>query len=110
MRIAAALFVAVHGVGYSIWFLSAWIPSALGTDSKQLTVGEAPVTGSIGKAVGVVALLVLAGFVVSAWGIWQQASWWPVSLLASAVAAVPVAFQGIASCFSSASLLGSLVT
>jgi len=93
MRIAAALFVALHGIGYSIWFLSAWVPSVLGTGSKQLTFGDVPATGGLGKALGVVALLVLAGFLASAWGIWQETSWWPVSLIASAIVGIPIAFS-----------------
>jgi len=91
MRIAAALFIAAHGVGYILWFMASWMPAALGTGSKQLSIGEGVVTGRLGKAIGLVALVVLAGFLVAAWGVWQQASWWPTVLVASALAAFPTA-------------------
>jgi hypothetical protein len=92
MRTAAAVFVASHGIGYIIWFMSAWTPSAL-PSSKELTFpANTPITGVLGKALGLVSLAVLAGFVASAWGVWQQTSWWPVSLVGSVVASTPVAF------------------
>jgi hypothetical protein len=93
MRIAAAIFVAAHGVGYSIWFMSAWMPAAMGTSSRTLTFPtRAPATGGVGKLWGLLALAVLAGFLVSGWGIWQQAGWWPGVLIASSVASLPVGF------------------
>ena len=91
VRTAAAVFVASHGIGYIIWFMSAWTPSAL-QSSKNLTfASKAPATGMLGKALGLVSLAVLAGFVASAWGICQETSWWPVSLIGSIVASTPVA-------------------
>jgi hypothetical protein len=92
MRVAAALFIAAHGVGYILWFMASWTPAALGTRSKQLSIGEDVVTGGLGKAIGLVALVVIAGFLVAAWGVWQQAPWWPTVLVVSAVAAFPTAF------------------
>jgi hypothetical protein len=92
MRTAVTIFVASHGIGYIIWFMSAWTPSAL-RSSKSLTFSDnAPATGIFGKAIGLLSLAVLAGFVASAWGIWQETSWWPVSLIGSVVASTPVAF------------------
>lgn len=91
MRTAAAVFVASHGIGYSIWFMSAWTPSALHSSKNLTFTVNTPATGKLGKALGLVSLAVLAGFVVSAWGIWQETSWWPVSLIGSVVASTPVA-------------------
>jgi hypothetical protein len=45
-----------------------------------------------GKSLGLVSLAVLAAFVASAWGIWQEKSWWPVLLIGSVLASTPVAF------------------
>ena len=91
MRTAAAVFVASHGIGYIIWFMSAWTPSAL-RSSKNLTFSDnAPATGILGKAIGLLSL--------AFWqGLWRRrghlaaASWWPVSLIGSVVASTPVAF------------------
>jgi hypothetical protein len=92
MRLAAALFIAAHGVGYSIWFMSAWTPSTMGTQSKTLTLfPDAQVTGLLGKGIGLAAVAIMVGFLVSAWGIWQEAAWWPISLIATAAVSLPVA-------------------
>lgn len=92
MRLAAAVFVAAHGVGYSIWFMSTWLPSVMGTKDSNLTLpASAPATGPVGRTLGILALAVLVGFVASAWGIWQQVPWWPASLISSAVVATPIA-------------------
>jgi hypothetical protein len=92
MRIAAAVFVAAHGIGFSIWFLSAWIPAALDRGTRHLSLfPDVPATGAVGKALGLVAVAVLAGFLLAAWGIWVQAAWWPAALLGSAIVSVPIA-------------------
>jgi hypothetical protein len=89
MRIAAAVFVGAHGVGHVLWFMSAWMPSALETRRGPVALTFLPdlsVTGTAGKALGLLALVVVLGFLASAWGIWTQASWWPRLLIASVVA------------------------
>jgi hypothetical protein len=114
MRLAAALFVAAHGIGYVIWFMNAWTPAALGRRPEDPTAppgtappgtappGTAPpgtgrpgiaATGRLGKALGLLSLAVVVGFLAAAWGIWEQAAWWPAVLLASAVASFPVALS-----------------
>jgi hypothetical protein len=104
MRLAAALFVAAHGIGYVIWFMNAWTPAALGRRPEDPTAppGAAPpgtgrpgiaATGRLGKALGLLSLAVVVGFLAAAWGIWEQAAWWPAVLLASAVASFPVALS-----------------
>jgi len=95
MRIAAAIFVGMHGVGHIIWFFSTWTQRILGREGRaQLEthrddfVVEPKAAG--GKAVGILSLLVMAGFVASAWGIWNETSWWPPLLIGSAGASMLV--------------------
>ena len=85
MRTAAAIFVAMHGVGHVIWFMCAWTPSVLGKIRRAGFI-SAP-NGMAGKALGVVSLI---GFAVSAWGIWTEAPWWPPLLVGSVAVSVPV--------------------
>jgi membrane protein implicated in regulation of membrane protease activity len=40
---------------------------------------------------GLLALLVLVGFVATAWGVWQQTPWWPTTTTGSAIASLVVA-------------------
>lgn len=46
--------------------------------------------GAGGRAIGILSLFVLAGFGAAAWGIWNEAFWWPPLLIGSAVASVIV--------------------
>jgi transcription elongation factor len=92
MRIATSVFVAAHGIGFSIWFMSSRTPSALGPRTPRLNMlTDVPVTGALGKTVGILALAVAAGFAVAAWGVLTQAPWWPVALLSAAAASLFVA-------------------
>jgi hypothetical protein len=92
MRIATSVFLAAHGIGFSIWFMSSWTPSALGSRTPRLNVlTDVPVTGALGKTVGILALAVMAGFAVAAWGGLTQVPWWPGALLSVAAASLFVA-------------------
>jgi hypothetical protein len=92
MRLAVSIFVAAHGIGFSIWFMSAWTPAALDADAKNVTLlPDTPATGALGKVLGLLALLVLVGFLATAWGVWQQAAWWPTAMIGTAVPSLLVA-------------------
>ena len=90
MRLVGALFVAVHGLGHVIWFMATWAQWSLGTlgraelERHERNFLVRPLS-PIGKVVGLLALLSLAGFVAAAWGIWTEAAWWPELVVASAV-------------------------
>jgi hypothetical protein len=91
MRAFAAVFIAAHGIGYVIWFMSTWMPSVMGTQDAHLLVAtQHPATGVAGRVLGVLALAVSAGFLVSAWGVWSTTAWWPVTLVGSALVSLPV--------------------
>jgi hypothetical protein len=91
MRALAAVFIAAHGIGYVIWFMSTWMPSVMGTqDAHLLAAPQHPATGVTGRLLGVLALVVSAGFLVSAWGVWSVTAWWPVTLVGSALVSLPV--------------------
>lgn len=94
MRIVAAIFVGVHGLGHIIWFMSTWTQRALGRGGRDELEAHryhflVDSVGATGKALGILSLFVLVGFVASGRGIWIQASWWPPLLIGSAVASMP---------------------
>ena len=97
MRLAAAIFVAIHGLGHIVWFFSTWMPVALGQQGRTMLEERSehllvdPKSAN-GKIVGAVSLLVIAGFAASAWGIWSEASWWPPVLIGSVIASLLVIF------------------
>lgn len=95
MRIAAAVFVAAHGLGHIIWFMATWAQWSLGGSGRaDLAKHEkgflVPALSPIGKLVGLLALAVLGGFLATSWGIWTQTSWWPELLIGSAAASMVV--------------------
>ena len=96
MRLAAAIFVAIHGLGHIVWFFSTWMPIALGKEGRAMLEDHRDFLvepkGPGGKTVGILSLVVIAGFGATAWGIWTEASWWPVLLIGSAVASLLVIF------------------
>lgn len=95
MRIAAAIFVALHGLGHIIWFFSTWTQSALGKEGRaeledhQRHFLVKPLSAA-GRLLGILSLLVLVGFVTAAWAIWTEASWWPPLLIGSIGASMVV--------------------
>ena len=95
MRVVAAIFVAVHGLGHVIWFMSTWAQPALGREGRvELEARRSyflvePIEVA-GKVLGILSLLVLVGFGAAAWGIGIQAPWWPEVLIGSAVVSLPV--------------------
>lgn len=97
MRLVAAIFVAIHGLGHIVWFFATWMPVALAQQGRAMLEARRPdllvdPTSRVGKLVGIGSVLVLAGFAASAWGIWTETSWWPPLLIASSVASLIVVF------------------
>jgi hypothetical protein len=96
MRIAAAIFVGAHGAGHIIWFMATWARWSLGESGRAEVAKHeggfiVPALSPMGKLVGGLALVVLAGFFTAAAGIWTQATWWPPLLIGSAVVSLAVA-------------------
>jgi len=87
IRPALALIMFAHGVGYMLWFLPAWVPSAgLVVGRHWMFSSAVLITDPIGKVFGLVALAVLAGFVGAAWGLFARLPWWePLAATSAAV-------------------------
>jgi hypothetical protein len=95
MRLAAVIFVAIHGIGHIVWFFSTWTQRVLGKEGRaqlQARRGDFLVEprAVAGRTVGILSLLVVVGFITAAWGIWNEAVWWPPLLIGSAIASVVV--------------------
>lgn len=72
-----AILVAAHGIGFLLWFMPSWIPGfkATGSDPHSILSDTVTITHPVGKVFGLVSLALVAGFLVSAWGIFSQATW-----------------------------------
>ena len=65
-RILVALMLVMHGVSHVIWFLSAWTSVNTGVgDGKWILPGEITIRGRVGKALGLLALIVVFMFVTA---------------------------------------------
>jgi hypothetical protein len=98
MRIAAAIFVAIHGVGHIIWFFSTWVQRALGEEGRLRLQAHRQdflidPKSTAGKTLRVLSLAVLIGFVVTGWGIWTESPWWQPLMIGSAVTSMIVIFS-----------------
>ena len=65
-RILVAIMLLMHGVSHVIWFLAAWtsVPTGVG-NGKWILPGEITIRGRVGKALGLLALIVVAVFTVA---------------------------------------------
>ena len=62
-RILVGLMLIMHGLSHLIWFLSAWTTVDTGVgDGKWILPGEITIRGRVGKALGLLALIVVATF------------------------------------------------
>ena len=89
LRNVAAVIVAAHGVGFSLWFVTSWFGTKIGSASQWL-FSDLSITSPVGKLFGLLALILIVGFLATAWGIFSSASWWPEVGLVSAVVAMAV--------------------
>jgi hypothetical protein len=81
-----ALIIAAHGIGFSLWILPSWLGFKVGPGREWIFSGVS-ITSPIGKLFGLLALILIVGFLATAWGIFTSAAWWaPVGLVAAAVA------------------------
>jgi hypothetical protein len=85
----SAAVVAAHGIGFSLWFLASWLGMKTGSGSQWL-FSDLTITSPAGKLFGIVALILIVGFLATAVGIFTSASWWPAVGLVSATAAMLV--------------------
>jgi hypothetical protein len=65
-RILVAVMLVMHGVSHVIWFLSAWTSVNTGVaHGKWILPGEITIRGRVGKALGLLALIVVFMFVTA---------------------------------------------
>lgn len=77
MKMIAAIVVAAHGVGFSMWFLASWIPSIqIGSGTHWLLSSDVEIGSGIGKTFGILSLAAGVAFLATAWGIMGETSWW----------------------------------
>jgi hypothetical protein len=96
MKVLAPIVVAAHGIGFTMWFLAAWVPgiSVTPTPGHALVADDIAITSPIGRVAGLVSLAVVVGFLLVALGMFTGASWWPslavlTAVISTAVVVVP---------------------
>jgi uncharacterized membrane protein YphA (DoxX/SURF4 family) len=65
-RLLVCTMLLMHGFSHVIWFLAAWtnVPTGVG-DGAWILPGEITIRGRIGKALGLLALVVVAVFTIA---------------------------------------------
>src|SRR5918911_562951 len=88
-RNLAAVIVAAHGIGFSLWFMASWMGTKIGPGSDWL-FSDLSITSAVGKLFGLLAVAVIMGFLATAFGIFTNAGWWPLVGLTTAITAMVV--------------------
>ncbi len=93
-RILVVVFLLMHGLGHILWFLAAWTRINVGFgDGRWALPGDITIRSPIGRALGLLALVVLVMFVTAALGLLLKqpfwASWTQVAVFLSFGTVVP---------------------
>lgn len=76
-RLLLVVFLVMHGIGHSIWFLAAWTPVRAGVrDGSWVLPGNVTIRSPIGRVLGLLALAVVVIFVVAGIGLLLRQPWW----------------------------------
>jgi hypothetical protein len=66
-RILVVLMLVAHGISHLIWFLAGWTTVRTGVgDGSWILPGEVTIRSPLGRVLGLVALIVVAVFIMSA--------------------------------------------
>lgn len=76
-RVLVVIFLVLHGIGHLIWFMAAWTPVRAGVgDGPWILPGNVTIRSPLGKVLGLLALLAMVAFVLSAIALLLQELWW----------------------------------
>jgi len=94
MKNLAALVVLGHGLGFILWFLASWFPRIpiRGNDRHWIFSDTQTMSGTFGRACGLLSLALIPAFLVLAWGIFTEDpswKWGAVLAVVSMVVIVP---------------------
>ena len=88
IKLIAVLVLAGHGIGHMMAPQAAFLPpGALPRDAHGLVAGATIVSGP-GRAMSLLWLLPMVGFVVASYGFWTDAAWWRPLMAISAVVSI----------------------
>jgi hypothetical protein len=88
IKLIAVLVLAGHGIGHMMAPQAAFLPpGALPRDAHGLVAGATIVSGP-GRAMSLLWLVPMVGFVVASYGFWTDAAWWRPLMAVSAVVSI----------------------
>jgi hypothetical protein len=91
LRWGLAIVLVMHGLGHAMFAMAIWTPIDVGfTGSPWLLPGDVMPDSLMGWISAVVWLLALVGFLLAAFGIVTQATWWPNVAVGAAVLSLAV--------------------
>jgi hypothetical protein len=88
IKLIAVLVLAGHGIGHFMAPQAAFLPpGALPRNAHGLLAGTTIVSGA-GRAMSLVWLVPLVGFLAATYGLWTGAAWWRPVMVVSAVVSI----------------------
>jgi len=91
LRWGLAIVLVMHGLGHAMFAMYVWFGTDVGfTASPWLLPGAVMPVSLAGQLSAIVWLAAMAGFVVAAFGLVNQAAWWPRLAVGAAVLSLAV--------------------
>lgn len=91
VRMVMVILLLAHGVGHVMGFLDAWTTVPVGfSDTPWFLGGDTVMDSAVGRAFGLLWLVVMLAFVAAGLGLAARQPWWPSLVVAAAVLSLAV--------------------
>ena len=91
LKLIAALLLAGHGIGHMMAPQAAFLPPGAFPRDTHAPIAGTTIVSPTGKAMSVLWIAPLVGFLLGTYGFWADAAWWrPVTAVSAAVSIVAV--------------------
>ena len=90
VKIFAAAVLVAHGIGHVMAPQAAFAPPGAFPRAATAAIGGMTITSGAGKALALVWLVPLVGFLAGTYGLWIGADWWRPVLAAASIVSIAV--------------------
>jgi hypothetical protein len=90
IKLITVIVLAAHGIGHVMAPQAAFVPPGAFPRGAQAAVAGITIGSTAGRAVALLWLVPLVGFLLGSYGLWIDASWWRPVLAVSAVVSIAV--------------------
>lgn len=88
IKLLTALVLVAHGLGHAMAPQAAFVPPGAFPRNTHAVPAGMTISSTAGKAMSLLWLIPLAGFLLGTYGLWVDATWWRPVLAVSAVVSI----------------------